>query len=251
MSESIEQWLESIGLGEYTQQFTEQRITRDILPDLTEQDLEALGLPLGDRKRVLRAIASLAPPAASQPATPLAAPSGSATAADAGQLRHLTVVFIDLVGSTALSAELDLEDYKNLIHSYHDTCARLIAEHRGYVAQYAGDGVLAYFGYPHAHEDDPERAALAAVAILRAVPGIGDDRTGALAARIGIATGEVLIGGLVYEGIETIRAALGEIPNLAARLQTLANPGEVILSAETHRLLGNAFVCEDAGRHVL
>jgi class 3 adenylate cyclase len=150
------------------------------------------------------------------------------------------VVFIDLVGSTALSAELDLEDYKNLIRSYHDVCAQIVASHGGYVAHFAGDGVLAYFGYPTAQEDDPERAALAALAILREVPLIAPGRAEPLAARVGIATGEVLIGGLVYEGLETIRAAVGEIPNLAARLQTLAEPGTVIVSAETQRLLHRA-----------
>ncbi|MBK0398520.1 AAA family ATPase [Limibaculum sp. M0105] len=263
MAESIGEWLSSLGLEEYTARFSEQRITVDILRELSEADLEKLGIPLGDRKRLLRAIASAPPPAATPPA-PEPPPDASPPAVEAptvpggfsdvtasGHLRHLTVVFIDLVGSTALSAELDLEDYKNLIRRYHDVCAQIVAGHGGYVAHFAGDGVLAYFGYPTAQEDDPERAALAALATLREVPMIAPERAEPLAARVGIATGEVLIGGLVYEGLETIRAAVGEIPNLAARLQALAEPGTVIVSAETRRLLGNAFVCDDAGRHPL
>jgi class 3 adenylate cyclase len=172
----------------------------------------------------------------------------SSNIAEPGQLRHLTVCFIDLVGSTALSAELDLEDYKDLIRSYHITCTRVIGSHGGSVAQYAGDGVMAYFGYPRAQEDDPERAALAA---LKEVSEIKTNWGGKLTARVGIATGQVLIDGLAYEGVEMIRSAMGEIPNLAARLQSLAEPGTVVVSEPTRRLLGNQFICEDAGRHEL
>ncbi|MCL5779014.1 AAA family ATPase [Limibaculum sp. FT325] len=252
MAGSIGAWLAALGLDEYAERFERQRITPDILPDLSEADLEKLDIPLGDRKRLMRAIAALGPADAEPEAPPAEdTPPGFSDVTAAGQLRHLTVAFIDLVGSTALSAELDLEDYKNLIRSYHDVCAQIVASHGGYVAHFAGDGVLAYFGYPTAQEDDPERAALAALAVLREVPQIPHERAGPLAARIGIATGEVLIGGLVYEGLESIRAAVGETPNLAARLQALAEPGSVIVSADTHRLLGNAFVCEDAGTHAL
>jgi class 3 adenylate cyclase/tetratricopeptide (TPR) repeat protein len=233
------------------------KINMDVLPDLTEEDLEKLDIPLGDRKRIMRAISALvAQPAdgaeAARPAPPgVLSEEPSSNIAEPGQLRHLTVCFVDLVGSTALSAELDLEDYKDLIRSYHVTCTRVIGSHGGSVAQYAGDGVMAYFGYPRAQEDDPERAALAALAALKEVSEITTSRGVKLTARVGIATGQVLIDGLVYEGVEMIRSAMGEIPNLAARLQGLAEPGTVVVSEPTRRLLGNHFICEDAGRHEL
>jgi class 3 adenylate cyclase/tetratricopeptide (TPR) repeat protein len=254
---SIQEWLIAIGFEEYIQRFADNRINMDVLPDLTEEDLGKLEIPLGDGKRIMRAIRSLTmrpedeteatpPPSSGQPAEPW-----SAGITEPGQLRQMTVCFVDLVGSTALSEALDLEDYKDLIRSYHLACTRAIGFHDGYVAQYAGDGVMAYFGYPRAQEDDPERAVLAALAIVREVSAIAVSQGGKLTARVGIATGQVLIDGLVYQGVEMIRTAMGGIPNLAARLQTLAEPGAVVVSGQTRRLLGNNFVCEDAGLHQL
>ena len=247
---SIREWLESIGLEEYVQRFADNRISMDVLPDLSEADLEKLDIPLGDRKRMMRAIEALR----AEPEPAEQAPGFSEGPTDVtaqGQLRQITVCFVDLVGSTELAAELDLEEYKDLIRSYHLTCARLISSYGGYVAQYAGDGVMAYFGYPRAQEDDPERAVLAALAIVREVTAIAAGQVRQLAARAGIATGQVLIGELTYSGTDGMSSAMGEIPNLAARLQTLAEPGAVVISEPTCRLLGTHFVCENGGRHAL
>lgn len=249
---SIQEWLQSIGLDEYAEQFIEARITPDLLPDLTEADLEKLGLPLGDRKRVLRAIAARAAPTESDAdARPPAAGQHLPSAPDPVQLRQLTVAFIDLVGSTAFSARLDLEDYKDLLRTYHMACTRVINAHGGFVSQYAGDGVIAYFGYPRAQEDDPEQAVLAGLAAIREVAKIPAAGGGSLTARVGVATGQVVIDSLDYEGTGMTPSAMGEIPNLAARLQSLAEPGQVLVSATTRRLLGNEFVCEDAGSREL
>ncbi len=246
---SVREWLEAIGLEEYFQRFADHRISMDVLPDLGEADLEKLDIPLGDRKRLMRAITQLR--AEEELAAAVAEEEGSADLRAPGQLRQITVCFIDLAGSTELAAELDLEEYKDLIRSYHLTCARLVSAHGGYVAQYAGDGVMAYFGYPRAKEDDPERAVLAGLAIVRDVSAIAAGQTRRLAARAGIATGQVLIGELTYGGNDGMSSAMGEIPNLAARLQALAEPGQVMIAESTRRLLGTHFVCEDAGRHVL
>ncbi len=242
---SIHEWLQSIDLDEYSERFADARISIDLLPDLTDDDLEKLDIPLGDRKRILRAIeanvvasGSEAEPEDTQPPDAIREPV---------QLRQLTVVFVDLVGSTAISARLDLEDYKDLIRSYHLSCTKVINAHGGFVAQYAGDGVMAYFGYPRAQEDDPERAVLAGLAAINEVAAIANADRGTLTARVGVATGQVVIEGLVLEGVEKFRSALGEIPNLAARLQALAEPGQVLVSAATRRLLGNDFICEDEG----
>jgi class 3 adenylate cyclase/tetratricopeptide (TPR) repeat protein len=247
MAQSIADWLADIGLDRHSDLFAENRIDLDVLPELTERDLETMDIPLGDRKRIMRAIAALQP-----------VPDQDSEAGDArvdigvtGHLRQLTVCFVDLVGSVALSAALDLEDYEELVRRYHVTCTRLITAHDGFVAQYAGDGVVAYFGYPRAREDDPEQAVLAAVAILREVPSISGKQAGGLSARAGIATGDVLISGPIYEGVKLTKSAMGQVPNLAARLQTVASPGSVVVSETTQRLLGSQFVCDDAGRHQL
>ncbi|MDH3667698.1 MAG: AAA family ATPase [Paracoccaceae bacterium] len=247
---SIQEWLKSIELEEYSERFLDARISTDLLPDLTEDDLEKLEIPLGDRKRILRAIASLAetPEDANEEAASehrLKDPSEEIP--EPVQLRQITVVFIDLVGSTELSERLDLETYKDLIRGYHVACTRVVTAHGGFVSQYAGDGVMAYFGYPRAQEDDPERAVVAGLAVVKEVSATPTGLPRSLAARVGIATGQVVIDGLVYEGVETVRSAMGEIPNLAARLQALAEPGQVLISSTTRRLLGNEFVCDDVG----
>ncbi len=254
---SIVEWLTSIGLAEYVERFVDSRIDVDILPDLTEADLEKLRIPLGDSKRIIRAIDELKKQSSrddeqrtSRSPDP-ADEEVTSTVTEPGQLRHITVCFVDLVGSTALSTALDLEDYNELIRSYHVTCAEVIQAHGGYVAQFAGDGVMAFFGYPRADEDDPEQAVRAGLTILERVARMSDDRLTRLTARIGIASGQSLIGTLNYEGVEAAPSAMGEIPNLAARLQALAEPGMMVVSEATWRLLGTQFVCEDAGRHQL
>jgi hypothetical protein len=157
-------WLRSVGLGQYEATFRANEIDADILPELTDSDLEKLGLPLGHRKRLLKAIASLSAAATAPPTTI------PRTAADASERRQLTVMFVDLVGSTALSAKLDPEDLRSVIGAYHRCCTELIERDGGFVAKYMGDGVLAYFGYPQAQEDDAELAVQAGLAIVAAVP---------------------------------------------------------------------------------
>ncbi len=230
--QSIVQWLEDLGLGQYADAFVEANIEPRLLPELSESDFEKLGVTLGHRKQLARAIAGLAAPAAGGPE---AGPRGVAEA----ERRQLTVMFWDLVGSTALSAQLDPEDLRAVIGAYHRACTEVIGRAGGFVAQFMGDGALAYFGYPQAHEDDAERAVLAGLELVHAVEEV-DVRT-PLRARVGIATGLVVVGDLFGEGAAQRRAVVGETPNLAARLQGLAEPGTVVIAAGTRRLLGRLF----------
>src|SRR5262249_51828735 len=166
---------------------------------------------------------------------------------DAAERRHLTVVFCDLVGSTALSARLDPEDLRGIIATYHRCCTDLIERNGGFVAKYMGDGILAYFGYPQAHEDDAERAVRAGLALVEAVPKLTTAATVPLQGRIGIATGLVVVGDLVGAGAAPEQAVVGETPNLAARLQALAEPGAVVIASSTHSLTGGLFEYRDLG----
>src|SRR6516165_3019843 len=193
-------------------------------------DVEKLGIPLGHRKRLLRAISGLAAP--ETPAVPSAATSPKPR--DVAERRQLTVMFCDLVGSTPLSARLDPEDLRRIIGAYHRCVTEIVDGFGGFVARYMGDGVLVYFGYPQAHEDDAERATRCGLALVDRVPGL--NQAEGLHARIGIATGLVVVGGEVVE-----HDIVGETPNLAARLQTLAEPGQIIVAAATRRLLGDVF----------
>jgi class 3 adenylate cyclase/predicted ATPase len=241
-------WLRGLGLAQYEALFRDNEVEADVLADLTESDLEKIGLPLGPRKRVLKAIASLdptrAPPVASSPAprTP---------AADAAERRQLTVMFCDLVGSTALSARLDPEDMRQVIRAYQDACSGVVARYDGFVAKFMGDGLLAYFGFPRAHEDDAARAVHAGLEIADAVAGLQTRAREKLAVRIGIATGLVVVGDLVGQGSAQEQAVIGDTPNLAARLQGLAEPGTVAVAASTRRLLGDRFRLRDLGRQAI
>jgi class 3 adenylate cyclase len=210
----IVQWLEALGLGQYGEAFVRADIDAAVLPDLSEADLAQLGVTLGHRKRLLRAIASLSEPGATRPGVP-APPAGAAA-----ERRQLTVLFSDLVGSTALASRLDPVDLRGVIGAYHRCVAAAVRRFDGFVAKYMGDGVLAYFGYPSAHEDDAERAVRAGLAVVEAVHGIA--AADPLEVRIGIATGVVVVGDLVGEG--EAQEVVGETPNLAARLQALALP---------------------------
>jgi class 3 adenylate cyclase/tetratricopeptide (TPR) repeat protein len=234
---SIVQWLEGLGLGQYARAFVEADIEPHQLPELTEADLEKLGVTIGHRKQLARAIAGLAAEAA--PPRPATSPVIAARGAAEAERRQLTVMFWDLVGSTALSARLDPEDLRVVIGAYHRCCTDVISRAGGFVAQFMGDGALAYFGYPRAHEDDAERAVLAGLDLVRAV-GEVDVRT-PLQARVGIATGLVVVGDLFGEVAAQRRAVVGETPNLAARLQELAAPGSVVIAAGTRRLVGRLF----------
>jgi class 3 adenylate cyclase len=238
----IADWLASIGLGEYAQRFAENAIDLLVVRDLMEQDLKDLGVLLGHRRKMLRAIAEL-------DGTALA-PAETATEPvprDEGERRHLTVMFCDLVGSTALSARLDPEEMWRVIASYHACMGEVIGRYEGMIARYMGDGVLAYFGYPRAQEDDAEQAVRAALALVDAVANLRTNVDAALQVRIGIATGTVVVSELLIDEAPAEQAVVGETPNLAARLQTLAEPGTVLIGPKTRRLTGGHFDYRDLG----
>ena len=227
----IREWLSSHGLSEYADRFAENRIDLSILPDLTDDDLKELGVFLGDRRRILRLIAELAP----KPQVP--AMPGSRRP-DEAERRQVTVMFADLVGSTALSAGMDPEDLRDVFAAYSSCAEETVSKFGGNVAQYMGDGILVYFGYPHAHEDDAERAVRAGLELIAAVAGLKTRVPQQL--RVGIATGVVVVGNLTP-------SIVGETPNLAARLQSIAKPNMVVISEGTRRLLGHLFELEDLG----
>jgi class 3 adenylate cyclase/tetratricopeptide (TPR) repeat protein len=243
----IADWLAKLGMSEYAERFEANRIDVSVLSDLTDQDLEQLGVLLGDRRKILRAIRELAQPVptSAQDAVP-AEPTR-----DEAERRQLTVMFCDLVGSTALSAKLDPEDLRRIVREYHRCCTTIIERNSGYVAKYMGDGVLAYFGYPQAHEHDAERAVHAGLAVVDAVPNITTAIDVPLRVRIGIATGLVVVGDLIGKGAAQEQAVVGETPNLAARLQAIAEPGSVVLAENTRTLLGNLFEFQDLGSREL
>src|SRR5215467_7827245 len=240
----IAEWLASIGLGEYAQRFAENAIDLSVVRDLTEQDLKDLGVLLGHRRKFLRAIAELEGVAPAPAATAI-----EPVLREEAERRHLTVMICDLVGSTALSARLDPEDMNAVMDAYHAACARITRTYDGFLAEFRGDGILAYFGYPLAHEDDAERTVRAGLDIIAAVGRLETRAGEPLAVRIGIASGLVVIGDLSGEGALRERAVVGETPNLAARLQALAEPGTVVIAASTRRLLGDLFRLRDLGRH--
>src|ERR1700728_2352685 len=233
--QQIAGWLEKLGLGQYAPRFAENDINFAILSDLTDQDLKELGVSsLGHRRQLLRAVAELnnvekgAPKLAAATATPV-----TPQPHDAAERRQLTVMFVDLVGSTALSARLDPEDMREIVGAYHRSCAEQIAKAGGFVAKYMGDGVLAYFGYPQAHEHDAERSVRAGLAIVEAAPKLETVAGAPLHVRVGIATGIVVVGDLLGSGEAREREVVGDTPNLAARLQGLAAPGGVVISEGT------------------
>src|SRR6185312_820852 len=231
----IADWLAKLGMSEYAERFAANRIDASVLPDLTDEDLEKLGVVLGDRRKILRAIRELAPPARSS-AQDVAS---SEPIRDEAERRQLTVMFCDLVGSTALSARLDPEDLRGIVREYHRCCTAVVERNGGYVAKYMGDGVLAYFGYPQAHEHDAERAVRAGLALVEAVPKLLTSAGAPLHVRVGIATGLVVVGDLIGSGEAQERGVVGETPNLAARLQGIAEPGTVVMAEGTRKLVGN------------
>jgi len=257
MSDRVSAWLDNLGLSVYHETFKHNAITWDVLPELNEGDLEALGVLLGHRKILLRAIAQLPqsttianPESIPAPASVIPEEQSSPPERNQAERRQLTVMFCDLVDSTALSCRLDPEDLQDVIRQFLDTCSQAIGRLDGYVAKYMGDGILAYFGYPHAHENDAERAVHAGLAILDTVQAFNSDNPHPqlnIAARIGIATGTVVVGELIGQDIARERSVFGETPNLAARLQALAQPGQLIIDLATKRLVGNEFECSDLG----
>jgi class 3 adenylate cyclase/predicted ATPase len=238
----IGDWLEKLDLGQYAQRFAENGIDVAALPHLTDQDLKDIGVLLGHRRIMLAAIGGLARAPA---AIPEPAARSEPKPTDTAERRQVTVMFSDLVGSTALSARMDPEDLRELISAYQKCVAETVGRFGGFVAQYMGDGVLAYFGYPQAHEDDAERAVRAGLALVGAVSGLKTHV--ALQSRVGISTGLVVVGDLIGSGEAQECGIVGETPNLAARLQGIADPNMVIIAEGTRKLLGNLFEFNDLG----
>jgi class 3 adenylate cyclase/predicted ATPase len=240
----IEAWLQGLGLERYAPAFRDNEIDWEVLPKLTSEDLREIGVAaVGHRRKLMDAIAALG--ASAPTAAVTAVVSGASAPADA-ERRQLTVMFCDLVDSTSLAARLDPEDLREVIAEYHRAVAAAVAQLDGFVAKYMGDGVLVYFGYPRAHEDDAERAVRAGLGLIDAV-GRLDVRSVELQARVGIATGLVVVGDLIGEGSAQEQSVVGEIPNLAARLQALAGPDAIVIAAGTRRLVGDLFEYRDLG----
>ena len=242
-------WLRSLGLGKYEAAFRENEIDETVLPGLTAEDLKELGVAaLGHRRKLLDAIAALRNEAG---VTAFSAAAGATSVApslspeDRAERRQVTVMFSDLVGSTALSARMDPEDLREVISAYQKCVAETVQRFGGFVAKYMGDGVLIYFGYPQAHEDDAERAVRAGLELVAAVSGLKTHA--ALQTRVGIATGLVVVGDLIGSGGSQEQAIVGETPNLAARLQGIAEPNSVVIAENTRKLLGDLFELEDLG----
>ena len=243
------EWLRGLGLGHYGQKFRDNKIDADVLGDLTDRDLEKLGIPLGDRKRLLKALAARVAPAPEAVRSMAAQPASSPLSfgsADA-ERRPITVMFCDLVGSTNLASRLDVEDWRNILNTYLDEASNAVAELGGHVLRKLGDGLLVLFGYPKAEENDAERAVRAALAIQRALADLNARNFGTevpeLVARIGLESGAVIVdaGGEVF----------GEVPNVAARVQATAEPGTVWITANVQRQVAGLFIVEDKGPHEL
>jgi len=242
MTIDVALWLRGLGLEQYGPDFAKNDIDGAVLPELTAEDLIALGITsVGHRRRLLSAIAALR----DQPSD-AAAPASAAAFTVEAERRQLTVMFCDLVGSTPLATRFDPEDLREIVGAYHRCVADTVGRSGGFVAKYMGDGVLVYFGYPHAHEDDAERALRAGLALVDAAGAIevGDTK---LAVRIGIATGLVVVGDLLGSGAAQEQAVVGETPNLAARLQALAEPGAVVIDLQTRRQTAGLFEYDDLG----
>jgi class 3 adenylate cyclase len=245
--QQVADWLEKLGVGQYAQRFVENEITLSILPDLTDADLKELGISaLGHRRLLLRAIAELhgidkrtsAHPDPTKPAI-------ASEPREIAERRQVTVMFSDLVGSTALSARMDPEDLREIISAYQKAVAQTVQRFGGFVAKYMGDGVLVYFGYPQAREDDAERAVRAGLELVQAVGGLKFSTS--LQTRVGIATGLVVVGDLIGAGEAQERGIVGETPNLAARMQGVAEPNTVVIAESTRKLIGSLFELQDLG----
>ena len=238
-------WLRGLGLGRYEAAFRENEIDETVLPSLTHETLKELGVTaVGHRLKLLDAIAALRAKAPSADvATASSAPSVSPE--DRAERRQVTVMFSDLVGSTALSARMDPEDLREVISAYQKCVAETVRRFGGFVAKYMGDGVLIYFGYPQAHEDDAARAVRAGLELVGAVSALTTHAP--LQTRVGIATGLVVVGDLIGSGASQEQAIVGETPNLAARLQGVAEPNSVVIAESARRLLGNLFELEELG----
>jgi class 3 adenylate cyclase len=250
--QQVADWLEKLGLGQYAQRFAENDISFSVLADLTDQDLKEIGVSLGHRRQLLREIVNLgettATPSARSPTAPPVATAPAAPPAEAaGERRHVTVMFCDLVDSTGIAAQLDAEEWRDLVGAYLDAASAAVTEMGGKVAKKLGDGLMALFGYPVAQENDAERAVRAALAIQRSLTELNrkNDGTGkpALAARIAIDFGPVVV--------DATGEIFGDVPNIAARAQALAERGSVVVTARVQRQVAGLFVAEERGSHEL
>ena len=252
----VANWLRDLDLERYEASFRENDVRAGDLCHLTAEDLDGLGVvAVGHRRRLLVAIAKLNEQRTTDAVNPGVAPPTTASrsvgedaVSHGGERRQLTVMFCDLVGSTALSEKLDPEELRSLLHAYRTVCGDVIARYDGFVARYVGDGILTYFGWPTAHEDDAERAGRAALEIVHSVKRASTTET--LSVRIGIATGPVVVGETAGAGDQS-KLAVGSTPNLAARLQGLAVADQIVIAASTRRLAGNAFELTDLGEQDL
>ncbi len=242
MSNEIVQWLRSLGLDQYEKAFRSNDVDFRSLAYLSDNDLKELGVSLGHRRILLAAIASLQDKNVAPAETTGVA---DAPAGEQAERRQLTVMFCDLVGSTEMTLRHDPEKLRNVLQRYQNVVTEAVVRYKGYVARFSGDGVLAYFGWPHAFEDQAEQAVRAALDALPAIEAIELPGDSSLRARIGIATGQVVVGDLIGEVASDFKAVTGETPNLAARLQDAAEPGQIVISATTRRLIGTAFVLEE------
>jgi class 3 adenylate cyclase len=240
--QQIAEWLDTLGMSEYAERFTENGISVAALRHLTDQDRKDIGILLGHRRIMLAAIAEFA---GTPPEAPKTDSAKEPKAQDTAERRQVTVMFSDLVGSTALAGRMDPEDLREVISAYQKCVAQTVGRFGGFVAKYLGDGVLIYFGYPHAHEDDAERAVRAGLELVSAVSALKPNAP--LQTRVGIATGLVVVGDLIGKGSAQEQAVIGETPNLAARLQGIAEPNVVVIAESTRKLLGNLFELEDLG----
>ena len=254
----IERWLRQLELDQYATVFEQNHIGLELLADLDHETLKEIGVSsAGHRLRMLKAVAGGVEPAApaARDDTQSSDPPAASPAPAEAQRRQLTVMFCDLVGSTALSTRLDPEDLRELMRAFQDRCAGAVSRFGGFVARYMGDALLVYFGYPRTREDEPERAVRAGLDIVRSIAELDCDVSGAqdveCAVRIGIATGVVVVGDIVGEGAAAERAVVGETPNLAARLQALAGPNQIVVSETTRSLLTGRFEYDDLGQHSL
>ena len=250
MVADVGEWLRSLGLDQYAEAFAANDVEPDLLDELNDDDLEKLGVAsLGHRKRLLKAIAALQSSASAVAGATATTKTPESPAA--AERRQLTVMFCDLVGSTELSGRLDPEDLREVMRRYQDTVAGVVVRFEGHVAKFLGDGVVAFFGWPRAYEDQAERAVRSGLAAIDAVAELKTEDGQTLAARVGIATGQVVIGDIVGESATEADAVAGETPNLAARLQAVAAPGQVVIGSNTRLLVGETFKMTDLGARSL
>ena len=244
----MEHWLKEIGLGDRVDVFRKQGITFDEIRDLTEGDLRELGLTIGERARFRRAVLALYLSDNSQLPTQVLRPIFGATPAER---RPMTVMFVDLVNSSAMAERLDAEDLLELLRAYREVCGNAIMHYGGHIARFVGDGILAYFCYPVANENDPERSIRAALEIIRMIGMTSATEGDTLGVRIGIATGQVLVSDQFAGGGADRQSVIGTTPNLAARLQSFASPGGIVIADETHTRVASLFQFDDLGLHIV